>query len=277
MSLTTLAMQTRDSGRARARSLRARPWGWTAAVLASVSLAAGASFCARGTDAAESPAPAATAAAAPLAPFRASYSWAWHGSGVAVSTLDLEQRDADTWVYKSQSEPRGLGFLYPMRPKLESVMRIGAQGVEPLHYHATDGTSANERGADVTFDWDALHASGIYENVKVDLPLKPGVQDDLSIQIALLYALRQGHAPSNLSMIDKNSIRDYSYRQDGNETIDTRLGRIETVVYASHHEGSPRTTRFWCAPSKGFVPLRVEQKRLDSVEWTMDIETLELH
>jgi len=219
-------------------------------------------------------APGLASAAQPLTPFEASYSWAWHGASVAVSTLKLEQRPDETWLYSSHSEPRGLGFLYPMRPKLESVMRIGGDGIQPLHYRANDGTSANERGADVTFDWDAAHASGTYENVKVDLPLKPGVQDDLSIQIALIYGLRQGRVPPNLSMIDKNSIREYSYRQEGVATITTRLGSIETVIYASHHEGSPRTTRFWCAPSKGYIPLRVEQKRLDEVEWTMEIETL---
>jgi hypothetical protein len=221
--------------------------------------------------------PGLASAAEPLTPFEATYSWAWHGASVAVSTLKLEQRPDETWDYSSHSEPRGLGFLYPMRPKLESVMRIGGGGIQPLHYLATDGTSANERGADVTFDWDAAHASGTYENVKVDLPLKPGVQDDLSIQIALLYGLRQGQVPPILSMIDKNSIRDYSYRQEGLATITTPLGSIETVIYASHHEGSPRTTRFWCAPSKGYVPLRVEQKRLNEVEWDMEIETLKTH
>jgi len=210
-------------------------------------------------------------------PFQASYAWTWHGARVAASTLRLEQRADGTWIYSSHSEPRGLGFLYPMRPKLESVMRIVGDGIQPLHYRATDGTSANERGADVTFDWDAAHASGIYENVKVDLPLKAGVQDDLSIQVALLYALRQGRVPATLSMIDKNTIRDYSYRQQGTATITTRLGSIDTVIYASHHEGSPRTTRFWCAPSRGYVPMRVEQQRLDEVEWSMAIETLESH
>jgi hypothetical protein len=223
-------------------------------------------FCALGASLAS--------AAEPLTPFEATYSWAWHGATVAVSTLKLELRADETWVYSSHSEPRGLGFLYPMRPKLESVMRIGGGGIQPLHYSANDGTSANEHGADVTFDWDAAHASGTYENVKVDLPLKPGVQDDLSIQIALIYGLRQGRVPPSLSMIDKNSIRDYGYRQEGVATITTRLGSIDTVIYASHHEGSPRTTRFWCAPSKGFVPVRVEQKRLDDVEWTMEIESL---
>jgi Protein of unknown function (DUF3108) len=219
------------------------------------------------------PAAAATAAA-PLAPFQASYTWIWHGAAIAVSTVKLEQRRDDIWVYSSNSEPRGLGNLYPMRPKLQSVMRVSDQGVQPLSYHATDGTSANQRGADVSFDWDAGHASGVYEGVKVDLALKSGVQDDLSIQIALLYALRRGQVPDNLSMIDKNTFREYSYQREGEQTIDSKLGRIATVVYASHHEGSPRTTRFWCAPAKGYVPVRVEQKRLDSVEWTMEIETL---
>jgi len=217
---------------------------------------------------------AAAAAAEPLEPFQAAYTWIWHGAPVAVSTLKLEQRQAGTWSYASSSEPRGLGFLYPMRPQLESLMRIGNQGVQPLHYHAADGTSADQRGADVSFDWDAGRATGVYEGVKVDLALRNGVQDDLSIQIALLYALRHGQAPANLSMIDKNSIRDYSYRQEGTETIDTKLGRIDTVIYASQHAGSPRVTRFWCAPSKGYVPMRVQQKRIDQVEWTMEIESL---
>ena len=152
---------------------------------------------------------AAAADADALKPFEASYTWIWHGAPVAVSTLKFEPRQADTWSYASSSEPRGLGFLYPMRPRLESLMRIGEQGVQPLHYHAADGTSSEQRGADVTFDWDAGRATGVYKGVPVDLALKRGVQDDLSIQIALLYALRQGRVPANLSMIDKNSIRDY--------------------------------------------------------------------
>jgi hypothetical protein len=210
-----------------------------------------------------------------LSPFQASYTWIWHGAAVAISTLKLERRQDDTWDYSSRSEPRGLGFLYPMRPRLESLMRVGADGVQPLHFLATDGTRADERGADVSFNWDTGRATGRYDRADVNLALRQGVQDDLSIQIALLYSLRRGQAPANLSMIDKNSIRDYDYRREGIATIDTKLGRIDTVVYASQHAGSPRVTRFWCAPSKGYVPMRVQQKRLDEVEWTMEIESLQ--
>jgi len=218
--------------------------------------------------------PEAAGGADSLVPFEARYAWIWHGAAVAVSTLKLERRQDDTWIYSSHSEPRGLGMLYPMRPQMRSEMRVGAQGVQPLRYHATDGTSDNARGADVTFDWQSGRASGSYQGVAVDLPIKPGVQDDLSMQVALLLALRQGRTPGDVSLIDRNSLRDYSYRREGTETLATRLGRIETVIYASHREGSPRVTRFWCAPSRGQLPLRVQQKRLDSIEWTMEIETL---
>lgn len=209
-----------------------------------------------------------------LTPFQASYAWIWHGATVAVSTLRLTPGADGTWIYASSSEPRGLGRLYPMRPKLQSVMRVADQGIEPLRYVATDGTARNERGADVTFDWDKGRASGSYEGVTVDLALKPGAQDDLSVQIALLYALRHGQVPTQLSVIDKNTLRDYEYRREGAETLQTRLGAVDTVIYASRHPGSPRTTRFWCAPARGFVPMRVQQKRIDEIEWTMEIESL---
>jgi hypothetical protein len=214
-----------------------------------------------------------TSAAAPLQlrPFEASYAWSWKGVTIAVSHLTLARGSDATWTYDSWSEARGIGRLYPYRPRTRSTLRVSAQGVQPLHYEVQGGGGHN---ADVSFDWQANHASGTYEGTAVDLALKPGVQDDLSVQIALMVALVQGHTPENISVIDKNSIRDYSYSREGEESLDTRLGKIDTVIYASRHTGSPRTTRFWCAPDLGYLPMRVQQKRLDDVEWTMNIESV---
>jgi hypothetical protein len=208
------------------------------------------------------------------APFEAVYDWKWHDITVAVSTLRFEHVEGSSWRSSSSAEPRGLGRLYPIRPKLQSLMRIDAQGVRPLHYQADDGTSGNSRGADVQFDWDAMHASGLYSGATVDLALRPGVQDDLSVQIAMLVAVRAGQVPQNLSIIDKDTIRDYDYRRVGEETIATALGSIDTVVYTSQHPGSPRITRFWCAPTRGDVPLKVEQRIGEEVQWSMQITRL---
>jgi Protein of unknown function (DUF3108) len=218
--------------------------------------------------------PAASAADAPdqLKPFQASYSWTWHGATVAVSTLKLEQLDGNNWVYSSSSEPRGLGHLYPMRPVLRSSLRITDQGVQPLSFKA-DG-SGDSHNANVMFDWSSGRATGVYEGTAIDMPIKPGIQDDLSVQIAMMLELLHGRTPDQLSMISKNSSREYRYRREGTESLVTPLGQVDTVIYSSQHPGSPRVTRFWCAPTMGYLPMRVEQKRLDKVEWSMEIRSV---
>jgi hypothetical protein len=218
---------------------------------------------------------AAAAADSPdqLKPFQASYSWTWHGATVAVSTLKLEHGDGDNWVYSSSSEPRGLGHLYPMRPVLRSNLRITDQGVQPLSFKA-DG-SGDSHNADVMFDWSAGRATGVYEGTAIDMPIKPGIQDDLSVQIAMMLELLHGRTPDQLSMISKNSAREYRYRREGTESLTTPLGQVDTVIYSSQHPGSPRVTRFWCAPTMGYLPMRVEQKRIDKVEWSMEIRSVE--
>jgi hypothetical protein len=207
-------------------------------------------------------------------PFSASYQWKWGGITVAVSTLEFAHKDGSIWSYRSRSEPRGIGRLYPMRPTLESTMSIDASGVRPLHFVADDGLSTPARHSDVVFDWSAGHASGVYSGVAVDMALRGDEQDDLSAQIAMLLTLRAGRTPDHLSMIDKNTVRDYVYQRLGEERITTGIGPVDTVIYATHHEGSRRTTRFWCPSSRGYVPVKVQQSNGDNVEWTMEIQSL---
>jgi hypothetical protein len=216
----------------------------------------------------------ATASADELKPFQASYTWIWHGLTVAESKLQLEKQD-DTWIYQSRSEPRGIGRVMAERPVQQSVLRVTESGVQPLTYHADDGTPSTKRDADITFDWTARHVSGVYEDKKVDRALVPGIQDDLSVQVAMMVELLRGRAPEQFSLLDGNSVREYRYVREGEATLETPVGSIATVIYRSQKEGSPRATRFWCAPSRGYIPLRVEQKRNDDVEWILQIESLE--
>ncbi|MFL6599816.1 MAG: DUF3108 domain-containing protein [Steroidobacteraceae bacterium] len=215
-----------------------------------------------------------------LKPFEASYGWFWHGMNVAVSTLKLEQQarapDApagDTWVYASKSEPRGFGRMFSERPTQQSIMRVTPSEVRPLHYKADDGTSSAKRDADLQFDWEHNRVTGTYEGATVDMPLQPGTQDDLSVQIALMVELLAGRAPAQFLMVDKNSVREYQYTREGEESLSTPLGKLDTVIYRSQKKGSPRVTRFWCAPSRGYIPLRVEQKKGDEVQWTMQVQS----
>lgn len=207
-----------------------------------------------------------------LKPFEASYAWMWHGMTVAVSTVKLEHQ-GDTWVYSSKSSPRGIGKVFSQRPVQKSVMRVTDKGVQPLSYDADDGTSSTKRDAHVKFDWDTGRVTGIYEDVKVDMPLHPDIQDDSSVQIALMVELLAGREPQKFQMVDKNTVREYGYHRESEESLDTSVGKIDTLVYGAQKVGSPRITRFWCAPAAGYIPMRVEQKKGDDVQWTMQLQS----
>jgi hypothetical protein len=209
-----------------------------------------------------------------LRPFEASYAWKWNGMTVAVSTLKLEHQGGDTWIYASKSSPRGIGKMFSQRPVQKSVMRITDKGVQPLSYDADDGTPSTKKDAHVKFDWERGRATGTYEDNKVDMALHPGIQDDASVQVALMVELLAGREPQKFDLQYDNTVREGEYRREREESIDTPAGKIDTIVYGAQKIGSPRVTRFWCAPSRGYIPMRVEQRKGDEVQWTMQLQSI---
>lgn len=216
----------------------------------------------------------AAARADELKPFEASYNWIWHGLTVAASELKLEKGADDTWTYAAKSDPRGIGRAFSERPRQVSVVKVTAQGVQPQTYKADDGTGSSKRTIDLNYDWHGHRVTGVYEQTRVDLPLTPEVQDDASIQLALMVELLAGRTPERFSMIDKNSVREYRYAREGEVTLQTPLGPVPTIVYRAQKAYSPRVTRFWCAPERGYVPMKVEQTKDNDVQWTMQIQSL---
>jgi hypothetical protein len=212
-------------------------------------------------------------AGAELRPYEATYAGIWHGMTVAVSSLKLEQT-GDTWTTLSNSSPRGIGRLaagvFP--PRQVSVVRVTASGVQPQSFRSEGGDRA--KATDLVYDWQSGEVSGTLDGARVQQPLAPGVQDDGSVQLALIVELLAGRTPSTFRMIDRGGTREYQFTREGEATLPTPLGAIATVVYRAQKAGSPRVTRFWCAPDRGYVPLKVEQTRGDEVQWTLEIERL---
>jgi Protein of unknown function (DUF3108) len=214
-----------------------------------------------------------TAAAQELKPYTATYNGIWKGMTVAVSTLKLEQT-GDTWTFSSRSEPRGIGRVASgVFPPLQvSVVRVTDQGVQPQSFKSSGGDA--DKSIELNYDWQTHKVRGVYEGTMVDLPLTPQVQDDGSVQLALMVELLAGRTPPTVQLIDKNDVREYEFSRDGEATVTTPIGNVRTVVFKSQKKYSPRITRFWCAPDRGYVPMQVQQKKGDDVQWTLQIQSL---
>src|SRR5271170_8104068 len=131
-----------------------------------------------------------------LQSFEATYAASGHGLG-GTSVVRLMQTGPQEWTYSSTEEPHGiLRLLLPAKIISESRLRIDANGVEPLSYHADDAAGRSSRGIDIHFDWDKGRVSGTDQGQAIDMALQPGVQNDLSVQVALVFQLLHGVTPT---------------------------------------------------------------------------------
>jgi hypothetical protein len=211
-------------------------------------------------------------------PFRITFAVEWHGMSAGTSTLELTRKGANEYTYQSRNTARGFFRLaLPDTITQLSTFSITDGEVVPSSYVGDDGSSDTSRDVSLKFDWNAKKVTGTAEDKPVDQPLQPGVQDSLSVQIALMCALAAGKVPDSFRLIDKDEVKEYQYAREGEATLDTPVGKLDTVIYKSQKTGSSRATHFWIAPSLGFLPVRAEQSKRGKRELQLTLRSVEHH
>lgn len=212
-----------------------------------------------------------------LQPFTATYAVSYRGIGAGTLSMEL-RREADTGhlVYETRANPTMLARLVVSSSALErSVMEETPEGIRPLSWHLDDGKSGTKRDGALRFDWTQQSVSGEVEGKTVALTAVPRVQDRLSIQIEVMRALARGMEPGAIPLVDDERVKEYTYKKSGTASLETKLGKLDTVIYESARPGSSRVSRVWHAPSLGYLPVRAEQIRKGKVETVMVIESRE--
>jgi len=212
-----------------------------------------------------------SAADAGIAPFSARYQADWKSINVGTSDLELKQdTEPGHYVYTWSITAHGIFRLYRDEVTQKSWLSINADHARPEKYRAEDGSSS----VNLDFDWDGGHVRGTSENKPVDLTLKEGTQDLLSIQVEVMLGLKKGNLPKTFQIIDKDKLKEFIYTQEGTANIRTALGQLDTVIVESRQAGNSRILRMWFAPSLGFVPVQAERTRDGKLEFAMRIKTL---
>lgn len=210
-------------------------------------------------------------------PFTATYEVSYRGMRAGSLTFKLS-RDSATgrYTYETTANPSMLARIVVSSAALErSVMEIGPDGVRPVEWHLDDGKSGTAKDGKLTFDWASNVVTGEIESERIELPLEPGLQDRLSIQIDVVTSLLRGEEPGTIPLIDDNRVKRYSYVKKETTAVETKLGKLDTVVYESTREGSNRQSRFWLVPKMEYLAARAEQIRKGKVETVMILTKVE--
>ncbi len=216
-------------------------------------------------------------AADAVQPFVARYDVSWHGIGAGTSTLTLAPAAGGAFTYSSDIQASGLfSLVFPDALVQSSTFMLRNGRVSPLSYR--EGGMARDHSQDVslTFDWDTHQVAGTAGNRTVAASFPDGVLDPMAVQVELMRELRLGQSPTHFTLWDKDEAKEYNYTRERTETLDTPLGRLDTVVYRSDRPDSDRVTRLWLAPSLGWLPVQAARSRGDSTDLAMKITSTTL-
>jgi hypothetical protein len=246
---------------------------WAATGGFAASCVAAASLAASPPSATSTDMPAAAADSSPQ-PFAAHYVAEWRDISVGTSDLQLE-RDSQPgqYHYKWTIRARGIfRLVYSHDVTQQSWFSVVDNHVRPKRYRGEEGSSF----VAFDFDWESGHARGSSEGKPVDIALKPGAQDLMSIQVEVMLDLKNGDMPPRYHIIDKDQMKDFLYTREGAAKLRTAIGMLDTVVVASRRSPTDsRVLRMWFAPSLGYIPVQAERTRDGKLEFAMRIKSLE--
>lgn len=210
-------------------------------------------------------------------PFTAVYEVSYRGMRAGQLTFKLSRDDATgRYTYETTADPSMLARFFVSRAAVErSVMEIGPDGVRPVEWSFDDGRSGTEKDGHLKFDWTRNVVTGVIEGEQIELPLEPGLQDRLSIQVDVVTSLLRGETPGTIPLIDDNRVKRYDYVKKETTTLDSALGKLDTIVYESTRQGSNRQSRFWMVPTMEYLAARAEQIRKGKVETVMVLQSVQ--
>ena len=146
------------------------------------------------------------------------------GRRINVGTSDLELKpdgEPGHYLYTWTITARGVFRLYRSEVTQKSWLSIVDEHVRPEKYRGEDGASSVE----LDFDWSGGRIRGTSEKKPVDLALKEGTQDVMSIQVEVMLDLQQGRFAEDLS--HRRQGRDQGIRilPGGDRQTENRAGR----------------------------------------------------
>jgi hypothetical protein len=199
-----------------------------------------------------------------LTPYKAVFVSSFRGIAMQ-GERDLQRRDDGTFVLSHRAKAFG------SYANEESVFVLEDGRIEIQEYHYVQSLLGFKKEDHAAFDWQSgiVKTHGKRER---ELPLIPGTFDNLSQQLAIRCSAKLGTDTMQFSVVKRSKQKDYVFERVGEETIDTDLGPLDTIVYRRVRDTDKRTTRFWLAPELNHMLVRLHQaEKKDALDVTLEL------
>ena len=197
--------------------------------------------------------------------------------GFHIATVDERfVKNGDKYEIVSATDPAGLlKKLVRAQVRVHSTGIVTKTGLRPQNfdYARLDDASKNVKAA---FDWNALKLRMAFEGREETAALTPGTQDRLSIMYQFMFMPTEKLDSLSFPMTNGKKIEPYRYRLTGRETLETPMGKLNTLHLVKQREEGDNTVEVWLAAERSHIPVKVLIIENDGVRYEQVITRLEL-
>lgn len=157
---------------------------------------------------------------------------------------------------KSLIQAKGLASLLIPDLLQTSEGNVGNEGLQPKHYLYQFGNKANKTFS-AHFDWRNQQLNLHSANGNQTLELAKGTQDLLSFMYQFMFVAPMQNM--RLSITNGKKIGTYDYAFEGEETIDTKMGKLNTIHLMRMAAEGEKKTELWLALDYQYVPVKIRE------------------
>jgi hypothetical protein len=210
----------------------------------------------------------------PLKPFRAQYIVEQDDDMIARTSVSLSSAGKNRWLYRSDSEPTGwLASMLGITITQQSEW-TWHDGIKTLTYRYD--RTGKEKHVHMIFDWQQMKVTNIINGDPWQMEMPDATQDKLGITLALMAHLAQSETDTSFPVADGGKLKTYDYKVLGKQSLDTALGKINTITVSRNKRGRSKAKEatLWLAPDLGYLMVRMEKPDKDGEMAVLKIQSL---
>jgi Protein of unknown function (DUF3108) len=178
------------------------------------------------------------------------------------ATHELQYAPGAALVFLSGTDTTGLAeLLFSDHIRETTHLKQDATRVEPVEYQYVRSGKRN-REVSQQFEPDQGKVISRVDGQVYEYPLSGPVIDQSAYLVSLMIDLAAGGRNFSYQVAGNKDVRTYDIRHVRDEVVDTKLGKLRTVVLQRNDK---QVTTMWCAVDLHFLPVKIQHEEDGSV------------
>lgn len=206
--------------------------------------------------------------------YSAVYNVLRRGETLAKVTISLARHEDGLLMQGFTHDMQGLADLLKVRGK-QSVRGTWTDGhFQPVEYKFLFSLIGYKSTWQAEYDWLAGIVITHSKSDEHRLPLTSGAADPLTLFLNTRTHLASGQSQMEVDIIDEDEIKQHLYVVEQNESLQTKLGCIETTRVKRIRKNAKRNSLAWYANDYDYIPVQLLHEKKGGKDLTMKLVSL---